>query len=181
MDSNLTGTLCTRCGLCCDGTLFADVELVGEAEAARLEIMGLEIEDNGIGAGLLSQPCPALKGTRCGIYAHRPKCCRTFECQLLQDAQQGAVGVGEAIEVIAEAQRRIRRVRELLAEFGPGDTRLPLKERCAHALAGDADATREVKRKRAALEAAMSDVETMIEERFLGSGEPVARRTRKRS
>ena len=179
MDSRLTDTLCTRCGLCCDGTLFADVELVGEAETARLEIMGLEIEDSGTGAGLLSQPCAALKGTRCGIYAHRPKCCRTFECQLLQDAERGAVGVGEAIEVIAEAQKRIRRVRELLAECGQGDTRLPLKERCAEALAGEADATGEVKRKRAALDAAMSDVETMITERFLGSGEPVGGRNRR--
>jgi Fe-S-cluster containining protein len=178
MDPSLTGTLCTRCGLCCDGTLFADVEL-GEAETARLEIMGLEVEDNGTGAGLLSQPCAALKGTRCSIYAHRPKCCRTFECQLLQDTERGAVGVAEAIEVIAEAHGRIRRVRELLAELGQGDTRLPLKERCAEALAGDADATAEVKRKRANLEAAMSDVETMIREHFLGSGEPAGGRNRR--
>ena len=178
MDPSLTDTLCTRCGLCCDGTLFADVEL-GAAETARLEIMGLEIEDSGAGASLLSQPCPALKGTRCGIYAHRPKCCRTFECQLLQDTERGAVEVGEAIEVIAEAHKRIRRVRELLVEVGQGDKRLPLKERCAEALAGDADATPEVKRKRAALDAAMSDVETMISERFLGSGKPAGGRNRR--
>ena len=76
----LTDTLCTQCGLCCDGTLFADVEL-GRAEAARLENMGLEVEVTD--GGLLSQPCAALKGRRCSIYAHRPKCCRTFECQLL--------------------------------------------------------------------------------------------------
>jgi len=45
------------------GILFADVELVGGAEAARLETMGLEIEDNWARAGLLSQPCGAQKGT----------------------------------------------------------------------------------------------------------------------
>lgn len=170
MTPSLTDTLCTQCGLCCDGTLFADVELVGEPEAIRLEIMGLEVED-GPGAGLLSQPCAALRGTRCGIYAHRPQCCRTFECQLLQDAQAGAVSVAAAEGKIAEALRRIRRVRELLAQLGEGDASLPLKERCAEALAGDAEAGPEVKRKRAALAAAMSAVETMIWETFLGSGQ----------
>jgi len=171
MNPSLTDTLCTRCGLCCDGSLFADVELVGQAEARRLEIMGLEVDDNESGAGLLSQPCAALQGRRCGIYAHRPKCCRTFECQLLQDAQLGAVTVEAATELIAEALKRIQRVRDLLAQWGAGDVRLPLKERCAEALAGDGGDTRETKRKRAALKAAMSAVESLIWRTFLGSGE----------
>src|SRR5258708_19074466 len=104
----LTDTLCTKCGLCCDGTLFADVELVGQAELARLEIMGMEIENEDRNTGLLSQPCAAVRGTRCGIYAHRPKCCRVFECDLLQNAQRGAVTVERAIEQIADAREQIR-------------------------------------------------------------------------
>ena len=82
--------------------------------------------------------------------------------------------VGVAQERIAEAMIRIRRVRELLAQIGEGDASLPLKERCTEALAGT-PATPEIKRKRAALEAAMSAVETMIWESFLGSGAPIAR------
>jgi Fe-S-cluster containining protein len=171
MEPSLTDVLCTRCGLCCDGSLFADVELVGQAESTRLEIMGLDVEDNGTDAGLLSQPCAALRGRRCSIYAFRPKCCQTFECQLLQDAKRGAVPVEVAAGKIAEAFKRIRRVRDLLTELGGGDVGLPLKERCAEALAGEAVATREVKRKRAELKAAMSAVETMIWQTFLGSGE----------
>ena len=173
MNESLTDLLCTRCGLCCNGTLFADVEL-GQAEVARLENLGLEPEEHGSRAGLLSQPCPALKGTRCSIYAHRPKCCRTFECQLLLDARQGAVTVSHAQEQIIEAQSRIRRVRDLLAQIGGGDASLPLKERCTEALAGP-PATPEIRRKRAALEAAMLSVETIIWESFLGSGEPIVR------
>ena len=85
MKPSLTDTLCTRCGLCCDGSLFADVELAGGDEAAALEVMGLEIEEGDEDDdGLLLQPCGALQGKRCGIYPHRPDCCRTFECQLLQ-------------------------------------------------------------------------------------------------
>jgi len=170
MKPSLTATLCTRCGLCCDGSLFADVELVGPAEAIRLEIMGLEIEDDATDPGLLSQPCAALRGRQCGIYAHRPKCCRTFECQLLQDVRSGAVTVERATEQIADVLQRIRRVRELLAQLGQRDVHLPLKERCAEALAGEAGDIHEVNRKRAELKAAMSAVERMLWQTFLGSG-----------
>ena len=172
MKPSLTATLCTRCGLCCDGSLFADVELVGQAEAMRLEIMGLEIEENDTDPGLLSQPCAALRGGRCGIYAHRPKCCRTFECQLLQDVRCGAATVERATEQITETLKRIRRVRELLAQSGQRDVHLPLKERCAEALAGEAAAIHEGNRKRAELRAAMSAVERMLWQTFLGSGAP---------
>ena len=172
MTAPLTDILCTRCGMCCDGTLFADVELSGRAEAVRLEIMGLDVDVDESDVGLLSQPCAALKGTRCGIYAHRPNCCRVFECQLLQDAQNGTVTADEALGRIVEARRRIHRVRELLIQLGHRDARLPLKERCAEALAVDPGATPEVTRRRAELEAAMADVESILWESFLGSGSP---------
>src|SRR5262245_27190516 len=103
----LTDILCTKCGLCCDGTLFADVELVGRDEVTRLEIMGMAVEDEDRNVGLLSQPCAALRGTRCGIYAHRPKCCRVFECHLLQNAQRGGISVERALAQIADAQEQI--------------------------------------------------------------------------
>jgi Fe-S-cluster containining protein len=106
--------------------LVFDVELVGQAEATRLEIMGLDIEEDHADGGLLLQPCAALQGRRCGIYAHRPKCCRTFECQLLQDVRRGAMNVECARERVAEALRRIRRAKALLVQLGRRDERLPL-------------------------------------------------------
>src|SRR6185436_875526 len=105
MNSSLTDTLCTRCGLCCDGTLLADVELASRDEATTLEVLGLEIdEDDGDRGPLMLLPCRALKGTRCSIYAHRPECCRTFECRLLQDVRRGAVDVEAAKTHIAAAR-----------------------------------------------------------------------------
>ena len=92
--------LCTRCGLCCNGSLFADVELSGPREAAPLEAFGLEIEDD----NLLIQPCGALKGTRCSIYSHRPKCCRTFECLLLKRVRRNELSVQAALQQIAQAR-----------------------------------------------------------------------------
>jgi len=171
MKPSLTDTLCTRCGLCCDGSLFADVELAGRTEATRLEVMGLEIEDDDTNGALLLQPCRALQGKRCGIYAHRPECCRTFECRLLQDVRRGTAGVERAGEQIAEALKRIGRVRKQMARLGRRNGHLPLSESCAEALARDADADAQVNRKRAELEAAMSAVEESFRKTFLDGGE----------
>lgn len=161
--------LCTRCGLCCDGSLFADVELAGPVETSGLEVMGLDIEEDDDSRGLLMQPCGALRGKRCGIYAHRPQCCRTFECRLLQDVRRGAVGVEQATHFISEALKRIGRVRALAEELGQHDRSLHLKERCAEALAlveGNA-ATPAQQTKRARLESEMAAVEELLQGRFL--------------
>jgi len=171
MNPRLTDTLCTRCGICCDGSLFADAELASGDEASALEVMGLEIEaDDDDGGGLLVQPCGALKGRRCSIYPHRPDCCRTFKCRLLQEAERGMVEVERAKEKIAQALRRIERVKELVVQLGTSDERLPLKEQCLEALAlsetvavGPA-----AKRKRAELQAAMTSVERLVQSTFLG-------------
>ena len=169
MTPPLTDALCTKCGLCCNGTLFADVELVGQAEVARLEVMGIEVEDEHRNMGLLSQPCAALRGTRCGIYAHRPQCCRVFECHLLQNAQRGAVTVERALEQIADAREQIRQVRALLDRLGNRDEGLPIKERCAETLAAEGGTTSEIEA-RADLDAAMTRLDNTIWNTFLGSG-----------
>lgn len=170
MKPSLTDTLCTRCGLCCDGSLFADVELASGDEASALEVMGLEIEDGDENdCGLLVQPCGALKGKRCSLYPHRPDCCRTFECRLLQGVKRGTVGVKRAKEKIAEALTRIERVKELAVQLGISDERLPLKERCVEALAlSEAAADPAMNRQRAELQAAMNTVERLVHATFLG-------------
>ena len=170
MRPSLTDTLCTQCGLCCDGSLFADVELSGRDEASALEVLGLEVEDaDEEHRGLLLQPCRALKGTRCSVYPRRPECCRTFECRLLQEVRHGVVAVDQAKEKIADALQRIARVRLLVDALGRSDEGLPLKERCAEALApsehGDRDPA--VHRMRDELEAAMTSLESLVQDTFL--------------
>jgi Fe-S-cluster containining protein len=170
MKPSLTDTLCTCCGLCCDGSLFADVELVSGDEASALEVMGLEIEDaDGDEGGLLVQPCGALKGRRCCIYRHRPDCCRTFACRLLQEVKRGAVEIEQAKQKIAEARLRIERVKELIVQLGLGEECLPLQELCVEALAlSEATVNPGVERKRAELQAAMTSAERLIQATFLG-------------
>ena len=170
MKPSLTDILCTRCGLCCDASLFADVELAGTEEAAALEVMGLEIEDDEDDRGLLLQPCGALSGRGCAIYLHRPDCCRSFECRLLQRVKRGVLSVDQAREKIAEATRRIEQVRRLVDQLSGNHDPLPLKERCAEALAGSAEGrgTSLQVRKRRELEIGMARVEQSIQRTFLG-------------
>jgi uncharacterized protein len=167
MERSLTDALCTRCGLCCDGSLFADVELAGHREAARLELLGLAVEDGDAPGGLLAQPCAALVGRRCGIYAHRPECCRTFECRLLLDVRRGRVSVESAGTHIAEALSLIRRAKVLLVQCGRRDVNLPIAERVAEALAGAASGSSSVKRLRKDLAATKSALGILVRTVFL--------------
>ena len=99
MSESAAQSLCTQCGLCCAGVIFADVELRDEKEAIAMECLGLEIEEED-GCNLLVQPCRALKGKRCGIYSHRPDCCRSFECKVLKDFQSGRINKFKALDAI---------------------------------------------------------------------------------
>ena len=175
MDPSLTSILCTQCGLCCDGSLFADVELASRAEATSLEIMGLVVDDDDANVALLPQPCAALRGRRCGIYAQRPKCCRTFECRLLQDVRRGAVSLEGALEQVAEASRQIGRTKQLMVQLGQRDRRLALEELCAEALSREGASEPDVDRVRAELAVAMSGLQKLIRKTFLGRGEAAPR------
>ena len=157
MTQSFESILCTRCGLCCGGSLFADVEL-SSAEAARLEFAGLEIEDD----SLLLQPCAALHGRKCSIYSHRPKCCRTFECLLLQQTKRGEISIAAATQKIDATLALVKRIHALLATLAPTDPHLPLKERCLEALesAPPTDTSTE-------LESAMASLDQTINEVFL--------------
>ncbi len=163
----LTDTLCTRCGLCCDGTLLGDVELAGPAEAARLELLGLDVDTDDGDADVLPLPCSALQGTCCRIYARRPQSCRAFECRLLQHAQRGAITVDLALARIADAQAQVRHVKALLSTAKARPVRLPLAERVADAIAGAGATAPRHARTMAELDAAMAALTRTIRTTFL--------------
>jgi hypothetical protein len=165
MAPGLTDRLCTQCGLCCDGTLFGDVELRGRPEVTRLLALGLAVDEGDGDADVLPLPCAALRGSCCGVYAHRPSTCRQFECGLLQRVRRGEVSVARAAARVVSARAQADAVRALLAEVEPRPRRLPLRERCADALTS--------RRTHAlglgpALGAAMARLERTIARTFLG-------------
>ena len=166
MKPSLTDTLCTQCGLCCDGSLLADVELASRAEATRMTDLGLRVDED-TDEPIMLLPCAALNGTCCSVYAHRPKCCRSFECSLLKDVRRGAMTVTQAEHHIADARQRIARVRMLLERVDATDPLLPLREACAEAISAEPSPDPARNRARAELEVTMAGVETLLHKTFL--------------
>src|ERR1017187_9632698 len=105
--------LCPKCGLCCNGVLFADVELRKGDDAQRLAELGLPLVKKRRKPAF-AQPCVCFDGTLCRIYAERPVYCRTFECGLLKRVQAGELGVDAALKTIAQAKCQVEKVCELL-------------------------------------------------------------------
>ncbi len=87
--------LCRSCGLCCDGSLFAGVDV----DAA---------ERSGNAPPDLPQPCPHHRAGACAIYADRPRQCRAFTCRVLQAVEDGS-------RTRDWAETRIAAMRHLLA------------------------------------------------------------------
>jgi Fe-S-cluster containining protein len=135
--------ICLSCGLCCNGVIFADVQLQPGDGPARLKQLGLPLSvsrDNGprnrtrnsqasLPRYKFPQPCAAFDGCRCRIYADRPDYCRKFECLLLKSVQAGKTERTSALRLIRSTLRRVDRVRRLLEKLGDTDERLPLSLR----------------------------------------------------
>lgn len=80
-------------------------------EAVRMSKLGLPVitRDNVKG---LPHPCPALDGTACSIYQHRPMRCFWYRCNLLTELYEDtvsfeyAMGVVQLAKELEGAQRR---------------------------------------------------------------------------
>ncbi len=132
--------LCLTCGLCCNGVIFADVQLQRGDDPNRLEAIGLRLvarrKPSGAGANISAvksgtaykfpQPCSAFDGCRCRIYEDRPKHCRAFDCALLKSVQAGQTKPASAIRTIEKARLRAQTVRELLRELGDANEHIAL-------------------------------------------------------
>ena len=136
--SDSIAQLCPSCGLCCNGVLFADVELRAGDDPGRLAELGLALGMKGSKLAF-AQPCACFDGKLCGIYADRPKRCRTFECGLLKRVQDGKLAADAALKTIKHTKRQAEKVRGLLCELGQTDERLPMTKRYASAMSAPID------------------------------------------
>jgi hypothetical protein len=126
-----SNSLCLECGLCCNGVIFANVQLQPGDNAARLKSIGLAISSRSSKAGVqqFKQPCTAFDGCECQIYSERPKYCRQFECLLLKSVKAGHTNPSSAPKVIRSALRRVKKVKRLLGELGDTDEHVALSDR----------------------------------------------------
>lgn len=106
--------LCQSCGLCCDGTLFALVPLTAE-DAEEVRGLKLPVISRDDGSPALPQPCAALRGATCTVYAQRPVKCRVYTCHLYSAVAEDEVDIHEALQVIDAANEAIA---DVAAAFG---------------------------------------------------------------
>jgi Fe-S-cluster containining protein len=137
---NAVEQLCPQCGLCCNGVLFADVELQKGDDVGRLIDLGMSLKKKGIKRAFV-QPCSCFDGKFCRIYKDRPKRCRTFECGLLKRVQAGEMKTDDALKRIAAAQKLVVNVRRLLSRLGDKDESSALTTRYARMMRAPMDLT----------------------------------------
>jgi Fe-S-cluster containining protein len=160
--------LCPNCGLCCDSTLFADVELRAGDDATRLKKLGLTLEKKGKSKMAFAQPCACFDGKLCTIYRDRPKRCGLFECGLLKRVGAEEMTANAALKKIAEAKKRAGEVRELLRALGQHDERMALTHRYTQVMSAPMDFSLEGEaEKRGELMMAVSGLMQLLQKEFL--------------
>jgi uncharacterized protein len=130
MNPDDANSLCLECGLCCNGVIFADVQLRPGDDAARLRALGLAFaKQSKAGVEKFKQSCAAFGGCKCTIYAERPGYCREFECLLLKSVNAGEVKIDEARRIVRSALKLAETVKKLLRQLGETDESLALNKR----------------------------------------------------
>lgn len=160
--------LCPNCGLCCNGALFADVELRAGDDAGRLAELGLALGMKGVRRAF-AQPCAGFDGKLCRIYSDRPRRCRTFECGLLKRVQAGQLAPAPALKTIAQTKTRVEHVRKLLRQLGQRDEQLAMTKRYAAAMSAPIDLAdaEEDSERRGELMLAVDDLMRRLQHDFL--------------
>jgi uncharacterized protein len=123
--------ICPACGLCCNGVIFANLQLQPGDDAQRLRSLGVPVAAARAPRHppFVTQPCPAFEDGCCRAYADRPQYCRQFECVLLKSVLAGRTQQAEALRIIATARSRAEKVRRLLHAVGDRDEHVALSVR----------------------------------------------------
>jgi hypothetical protein len=160
--------LCPQCGLCCNGVLFADVELQPGDNAGRLIDLGMALKKKGMKRAF-AQPCHCFDGKLCRIYADRPKRCATFDCGLLKRVQSGEMSAPTALKRIAAAKKLVEKVRRLLRHLGDKDEQLALTKRYSRMMSQpiDLSADEDIGEARGELMMAVNDLMHVLQREFL--------------
>jgi Fe-S-cluster containining protein len=136
---NAIDQLCPNCGLCCNGALFADVELRAGDDPKQLAKLGLPLARKGPRKLAFPQACACFDGKLCRIYPDRPKRCRLFACGLLKRVKAGDMEPEAALHEIAAARRQLEKIETFLEAMGQTDKTLALTHRYASAMSAPLD------------------------------------------
>jgi uncharacterized protein len=95
-------SICTQCGMCCDGTLFKKVVIKDDSDETLVLNQGLSVITQEGHKKSFPQPCLHYKNL-CNIYATRPHACRHYLCQPLKKFKNGDMSFEEAKKIIQAA------------------------------------------------------------------------------
>jgi len=161
----ITQTLCSNCGMCCDGTLFHSVVLQPTDSPRALSSLGLTLKRKP-GLTTFRQPCSAHQNNQCAIYEDRPQRCRLFNCQQLLRVASGEITQSVAQETIASTREKRSQVVEKIERLTETNPKQGLTQRFAVALANTAPSL-----ERTELETEMSELQKILEKEFRVSDE----------
>ena len=106
--------LCLRCGMCCDGTLFASalLKIDDEGDFDIAERQGLEPIRSEAGPRF-KQPCPRFVDGCCSVYREtRPAVCGDYHCALLVDYISGRRDLDTCLDILSSLRVIVRRLEE---------------------------------------------------------------------
>jgi len=112
------------------------------------------------------QPCSAHQNNQCAIYENRPQRCRLFNCQQLLRVALGEITQSAAQETIASTRGKRNQVIEKIERLTETNPNQGLTQRFAVALANTAPSL-----ERTELEAAMTELQAILEKEFRVSDE----------
>jgi Fe-S-cluster containining protein len=107
------------------------------------------------------QPCSAHQDNQCTIYENRPQRCRLFNCQQLLRVAAGEVTQSSAQEIIASTRKKINQVIEKIERLTETNPNQGLTQRFSVVIANTAPSP-----ERTELEAAMSELQAILEKEF---------------
>ena len=114
-------SLCVGCGMCCDGTMYATVDLEASDQLPAIEASGLKLTTKD-GFTFFRLPCTAFGEGCCTIYENRPSVCRWYRCLLLRRLEADEVAETDARALLDRTIALRDRVRSgLMAYLGATD------------------------------------------------------------
>lgn len=112
MTKNKEQEICKSCGLCCDGTLFANTAI----EVGELFPDIVQDHNNKL---WLKQPC-CYFDQQCTIYdKKRPQDCSNYKCNLLKDFSANQLKLAEASTLIQQIKSQKERLYRLIPNADP--------------------------------------------------------------
>jgi hypothetical protein len=164
----IVAQLCPDCGLCCNGVVFADVELQSADQPEVFAKLGVTLARKRRRL-TLPQPCSCFDGRLCHIYADRPQRCRAFECGVLKRVDTGEMTAAEAGHLIQTVKAQAEMIRGLLARLGSTEEDLPLHRRYVRAVGQPIDLSGdpELSETRGKLMCAVAKLMKLLQKHFL--------------